>query len=136
MQEWFENINTYVVMGASLVTSFIAYQWVIPYIQNIYKTYKDQKQEEQKHQLNIGKEIYETKQEANKTYQDQLDFQLDYIGKLQTTINGLSEELDKLRDICTNLKNQVMENKGTISSLKNSCCNKLDCKDRIRCNID
>lgn len=123
-------------MGGSIITSFIAYKWVIPYLQELYKEYKGQKAIEDKHKINIGKEIYETKKEANLSYQQQIDFHLAYNEKLQKTINGLIEELDRLRDLTAELKTEVMENKITILNLQNSCCMVADCPDRVRCGIN
>lgn len=128
-------LNEYLLMGGTIITTLIAYKWVIPYFQEIYREFKKEKAEAEKHKISIGKEIYETKKEANLTYQQQLDFHLVYNEKLQNTINGLLEELDRLRDLTADLKTEVMENKITILNLQNSCCMVADCPDRVRCDI-
>lgn len=132
----FDSLNNYVVMGGTVITSLIAYKWVIPYFQELYREYKKEKADTEKHKISIGKEIYETKKEANLTYQQQIDFHLAYNEKLQNTINGLLEELDRLRDLTAELKTEVMENKITILNLQNSCCMVADCPDRVRCGIN
>lgn len=121
-------------------TAIAANEWVLPHIKEWWTNRKEQKIEDEKHKINIGKEIFDTKEAANKTYQQQLDFQLNHIEKLQNIIDRYQSELkevysevEELRGAVAELKKIVMENKITISQLQLNCCSVENCKLRVGC---
>lgn len=134
------NLQTFGAFIISFFSFLAANKWIVPIVENYLKKKKEDKIEDDKHKIDIGQEIFETKEAAAKTYQQQLDFQLSHIENLQKIITKYQNDLkdvydqvDKLQDMITELKKIVMENKITINNLKLSCCVVQNCALRQKC---
>ncbi len=124
----------------SIIAWITSKKFIFPYLVKIYEWLKNRKKEQDKENVDSSKELLDIKEKSNDVYQNQIEFTVNQINKLQTLltekqteINDYINQLSELRTQIVKLQKELSEEQMRSNKLSSLVCCNSDCKCRQTC---
>lgn len=126
-------ITNVITAICSIATWLAGEKFLFPQLVNIWNWIINRKRENDEHNINATKEVFEVKEAANNAYEEQITFFMTQIRQLEEELLNYQEQLGKLRTKILELNNQLYANSLEMNKYKHLCCMNESCQFRQSC---